>query len=78
MFVRLLGPVLRPIVVQLDWEDRKGPFPTHDFFDGMCPDTFLIVSLIEFVCVFFLLLLLLCSFWGSLISGSRRAEAKVS
>ena len=29
--------------------DQKGRFPIHNFFDGMCLDTFLIVSRIEFV-----------------------------
>ena len=53
--------------MQLDWEDRKGRFPTHNVFDGMCLDTFLIVSRIEFV----VFALFLCSFSGRLIRASR-------
>ena len=37
----------RPILMQSDWEDRKGRFPIHNLFDEMCLDTFLIVSRIE-------------------------------
>ena len=44
--------------MQSDWKDRKGRFPIHYLFDGMCPDTFLTVSRIEFVVsVLFLLFL---------------------
>ena len=38
--------------MQSDWEDRKGRFPIHYVFDGMCLDTFFIVSRIEFVVLF--------------------------
>ena len=53
--------------MQSDWEDRKGRFPIDNLFDGMCLDTFLIVSRIEFV-------VFVCFgvfFWGRLIRGSR-------
>ena len=33
-------------------EDRKSRFPIHYLFDGMCLDTFLVVSRIEFVFLF--------------------------
>ena len=42
----------RPTLMQSDWEDRKGRFPIHYVFDGMCLDTFFIVSRIEFVVLF--------------------------
>ena len=59
--------------MQSDWEDRKGRFPIQNLFDGMCRDTFPIVSRIEIV----VFVLFLCSFWGRLI---RRCigQAKVS
>ena len=72
-FLPLFPISVRPIPMQSDWEDRKGRSPMHHFFDGMCLDTFLIVSRIEFV-VF--LLFFLCSFWGRLILGV--GQAKVS
>ena len=53
---------LRPILMQSDWEDRKGRFPIHYLFDGMCLDTFLIVSRIEFVVFVFVLVLFLGTF----------------
>ena len=58
--------------MQSDWEDRNGRFPIHYLFGGMCLDTFLIVSWIEFVDFFFL-----CSFWGRLIRGSRAGESQL-
>ena len=42
----------RPILMQSDWEDRKGRHPIHDLFDGMYLGTFLIVSRIEFGVLF--------------------------
>ena len=48
--------------MQSDWEDRKGRFPIHYLFDGMCLDTFLIVSRIEFVVFVFVLVLFLGTF----------------
>ena len=38
-----------PMLMQSDWEDRKGRFPIHHLLDGMCLDTFRIVRRIEFV-----------------------------
>ena len=58
--------------MQSDWEDRKGRFPIHNLFDGMCLDTFLFVSRIEFV----VFVLFLCSFWGRLIRGSSAGESQ--
>ena len=55
-----------------DWKDRKGRFPIHYLFDGMCLDTFLIVSRIDFLFLF------LCSFWGGLIRGSRAGESQLT
>lgn len=46
--------------MQANWQDRKGRLPIHYTFDGMCLDTFLIVSRIEFVVL-----------WGCLIRGGR-------
>ena len=62
-----------PILVQSDWEDRKGRPPIHYLFDRMCLDTFLIVSRIEFV----VFVLFLCSFWGRLIRRSRAGEGQL-
>ena len=54
--------------MQSDWEDRKGRFPINYLFDGMCLDTFLTVSRIEFVVFCFVFVLLLGAFdtreWG--------------
>ena len=58
--------------MQSDWKDRKGRFPIY-LFDGMCPDTFLIVSRIEL----WFLFLFLCSFWGHLIRVSRAGESQL-
>ena len=66
--------VLRPILMQSDWEDRKGRFPIHYLFDGMCLDTFLVVYRIEFVV--FVSFLLVRSFWGRLIRASRAGESQ--
>ena len=62
---------LRPILMRLDWKDRKGRFPIHYLVDGTCLDTFLIVSRIEFLFLF------LCSFWGRLIRGSSAGESQL-
>ena len=35
--------------MQSDGKDRKGRFPIHYLFDGMCLNIFLIVSRIEFL-----------------------------
>ena len=41
--------LLGPIIMQSDWEDRNGRFPIHFLFDGVCLDTFNIVSRTEIV-----------------------------
>ena len=56
--------------MQSDWEDRKGRFPIHYLFDGMCLDTFVTVSRIEFVVV----ASFVGSFWGRSIRGSTAGE----
>lgn len=35
--------------MQSGWEDRKSRFVMHHLFNGMCLDTFLVVSRIDFV-----------------------------
>ena len=42
------------------WKDRKGRFSIYYFLDGMCLDTFVIVSRIQFV---------VCSFCFCVLSG---------
>ena len=63
--------ILWPILTQSGWKDRKGRFPIHYIFDGMCLDTFLIVRRIEHV-VFRALS------GGVLIRGSRAGESQLN
>ena len=48
---------LRPTHIQLDWKDRKGPFPIHHVFDGMCVDTIPSLSSAGSSSILFVLLL---------------------
>ena len=52
---------------------EKVDFRSTTLFDGMCLDTFLIVSRIEFV----VFVLFLCSIWGRLIRRSRAGESRL-
>ena len=54
--------MLGPILMHSDWKDRKGRYPIHFLFDGMCMDTFLIVSRIELVVFVFVFVLFLGAF----------------
>ena len=54
--------LLRPILIQSDWGDKKGRFPIQFLFDGMCLDAFVIVSRIEFVVIFLVFVLFLWAF----------------
>ena len=56
-----------PIIMRSEWEDRKARFPIHNLFDGVCLDTFLIVSRIEFV----VFVMFLRSFSARLKRGSK-------